>query len=224
VNGINAALYAREKNGKGQYIEVSLFDTALSTTIGFGAAQFLYTGKDPTRWGNTSPDTSPTGVFKAKDADFYISCTTTKLFQKLFTQIVDRPDIAFKEDYQTPPGRLRDRDYLVETLAGYLALESWAHWQEKFRSAGVPAGQVRSLRGALDSPEARERKLVTRIPQGDAWVPNIASPLRFSETPVVDPIAAPRLGEHTEAVMREVLAYDDGRIAELWAAGAFGAA
>lgn len=77
---------------------------------------------------------------------------------------------------------------------------------------------------AIRSPEARERKLVTRIPHEQVgWVPNVALPIRYSRTPVVDPVAAPAVGQHTDVVLRELLNYDDERLAHLAKAGAFGA-
>jgi crotonobetainyl-CoA:carnitine CoA-transferase CaiB-like acyl-CoA transferase len=92
------------------------------------------------------------------------------------------------------------------------------------RAAGVPCGQVRSVGEAIRSPEAMERGLVTRIPHDKlGWVPNVNLPLRFSRTPIVDPVAAPAVGQHTETVLRERLGYDDARLARLAEAGAFGA-
>ena len=91
------------------------------------------------------------------------------------------------------------------------------------RAAGVPCGQVRSVTEAIRSPEARERGIVTRIPHETVgWVPNVNLPIRYSRTPIVDPVAAPAVGQHTEDVLRELLGYDDARIAQLAAGGAFG--
>jgi crotonobetainyl-CoA:carnitine CoA-transferase CaiB-like acyl-CoA transferase len=87
----------------------------------------------------------------------------------------------------------------------------------------VPCGQVRTVGEAIRSPEARERKLVSRIPHPKAgWVPNVRLPIRYSRTPVVDPVAAPAVGQHTEEVIREILGYDEGQLAHLSEAGAFG--
>jgi crotonobetainyl-CoA:carnitine CoA-transferase CaiB-like acyl-CoA transferase len=91
------------------------------------------------------------------------------------------------------------------------------------RAASVPCGQVRSVGEAIRSPEARERGLVTRIPHPQTgWVPNVALPIRYSRTPVVDPVAAPAVGQHTDAVLRDLLGYDEGRLARLAESGAFG--
>jgi crotonobetainyl-CoA:carnitine CoA-transferase CaiB-like acyl-CoA transferase len=82
---------------------------------------------------------------------------------------------------------------------------------------------VRTVGEAIRSPEARERALVTRIPHpAVGWVPNVSLPIRFSGTPMADPVAAPSVGQDTEEVLREVLGYEDARLAELSAKGIFG--
>jgi crotonobetainyl-CoA:carnitine CoA-transferase CaiB-like acyl-CoA transferase len=88
----------------------------------------------------------------------------------------------------------------------------------------VPCGKVRTVGEAIRSPEARERGIVTRITHETlGWVPNVNLPIRFSHTPIVDPVAAPAVGQHTELVLRDVLGYDDEHVTRLAEAGAFGA-
>jgi crotonobetainyl-CoA:carnitine CoA-transferase CaiB-like acyl-CoA transferase len=221
-NAILGALVARERSGLGQAIEVSLFDNAVLMT-GYATLQHLFTGKDPQRQGNTSPDTCPSGVFQASDHTFYINCGNDKIFQRLMTQVIERPDLAAAEAYATGPDRIRRRDELFAILGEAFAKQPWSYWQPRMRAAGVPCGQVRSVGEAIRSPEARERQLVTRIPHPQTgWVPNVALPIRYSRTPVVDPVAAPAVGQHTGEVLRGLLGYDDERLARLAEAGAFG--
>jgi len=221
-NAILGALVARERSGLGQAIEVSLFDNAVLMT-GYATLQHLFTGKDPQRHGNTSPDTCPSGVFAASDHTFYINCGNDKIFQRLMSQVIDRADLATAAGYATGPDRIRRRDELFAILGEAFAKQPWSHWQARMRAAGVPCGQVRSVGEAIRSPEARERQLVTRIPHPQTgWVPNVALPIRFSRTPVVDPVAAPAVGQHTNAVLRDLLGYDEDRLARLAEAGTFG--
>jgi crotonobetainyl-CoA:carnitine CoA-transferase CaiB-like acyl-CoA transferase len=92
------------------------------------------------------------------------------------------------------------------------------------RAAGVPCGKVRTIGEAIRSAEARERGIVTRIPHDEVgWVPNVNLPIRYSQTPVVDPVAAPAVGQHTGQVLSDLLGYDEARLARLAEAGAFGA-
>ena len=221
-NAILGALVARERSGLGQAIEVSLFDNAVLMT-GYATMQHLFSGANPQRHGNTSPDTCPSGVFQAQDCAFYINCGNDKIFQRLMAQVIGRADLASAEIYATGPDRIRRRDELFAILGEAFARQPWPHWQSRMRAAGVPCGQVRSVGEAIRSPEARERGLVTRIPHEQlGWIPNVNLPIRYSRTPIVDPVAAPAVGQHTERVLREQLGYDDARLARLAEAGAFG--
>jgi crotonobetainyl-CoA:carnitine CoA-transferase CaiB-like acyl-CoA transferase len=221
-NAILGALVARERSGLGQAIEVSLFDNAVLMT-GYATLQHLFTGKEPQRQGNISPDTCPSGVFQASDLTFYINCGNDKIFRRLMTQVIERPDLTTAKIYATGPDRIRRRDELFAILGEAFARQPWSYWQPRMRAAGVPCGQVRSVGEAIRSPEARERQLVTRIPHPQTgWVPNVALPIRYSRTPVVDPVAAPAVGQHTSEVLRGLLGYDDDRLARLAEAGAFG--
>jgi len=221
-NAILGALVARERSGLGQAVEVSLFDNAVLMT-GYATLQHLFSGADPQRHGNTSPDTCPSGVFQAQDRSFYINCGNDKIFQRLMSQVIDRADLAEAQAYATGPDRIRRRDELFAILGEAFAQQPWSYWQSRMRAAGVPCGQVRTVGEAIRSPEAREREIVTRIPHPKVgWVPNVRLPIRYSRTPIVDPVAAPAVGEHTNEVLRDLLGYDQDRLAEVAAAGAFG--
>ena len=140
------------------------------------------------------------------------------------SQVVGRADLAAAEIYATGPDRIRRRDELFAILGDAFAQQPWAYWQARMRAAGVPCGQVRTVGEAIRSPEARERGLVTRIPHDKlGWIPNVSLPIRYSHTPVVDPVAAPAVGQHTETVLRELLGYDHTRLERLAEAGVFGA-
>ena len=221
-NAILGALVARERSGLGQSIDVSLFDNAVLMT-GYAPLQHLFSGADPQRHGNTSPDTCPSGVFRAQDRSFYINCGNDKIFQRLMSQVIDRPDLATAPGYATGAERIRRRDELFDILGEVFAQRPWSHWQSKMRAAGVPCGQVRTVGEAIRSPEARERAIVTRIPHAKVgWVPNVRLPIRYSRTPIADPVTAPAVGEHTNEVLRDLLGYDEDRLACLTQAGAFG--
>jgi crotonobetainyl-CoA:carnitine CoA-transferase CaiB-like acyl-CoA transferase len=222
-NAILGALVARERSGLGQAIEVSLFDNAVLMT-GYATLQHLFSGADTERFGNTSPDTCPSGVFQAQDSAFYINCGNDKIFQRLMSQVIGRPDLAAAETYATGTDRIHRRDELFGILGEAFAQQPWSHWQSKMRAAGVPCGQVRTVGEAIRSPEARAREIVTRIPHPKVgWVPNVRLPIRYSRTPIVDPVAAPAVGQHTKEVLGDLLGYDEDRLAELARTGAFGA-
>lgn len=223
-NAILGALLARERSGTGQQVEVSLFDNAVLMT-GYATLQSLFTGQDTQRHGNTSPDTCPSGAFQAKDRTFYINSGNDNIFQRLMTQVLERPDLAADPDYATPPLRSARREALFAILNEAFAQQPWAYWQSRMRAAGVPCGLVRTVGEAIRSPEARDHELVTRIPHPKlGWAPNVRLPIRYAGTPLADPRPAPTIGEHTTEVLRDVLGYGDARLDQLATRGAFGKA
>jgi crotonobetainyl-CoA:carnitine CoA-transferase CaiB-like acyl-CoA transferase len=223
-NAILGALLARERLGIAQHVEVALFDNAVLMT-GYATVQHLFSGAEPQRHGNTSPDTCPSGVFQASDTAFYINCGNSKIFQRLMDQVLERPDLARAPQYAQPGDRIARRAELFAILGEAFARQPWTHWQPRMRDASIPCGPVRTVGETLRSAEARERALVSRVahPQ-HGFVPNIASPMRFSATPLADPVAAPGIGQHTAQILRDTLGYSEQRIAQLTRDGAVGAA
>lgn len=224
-NAILGALVARSRTGKGQAVEVALFDNAFQMT-GYAPLQQIFTGKEPVRPGTTSPDTCPSGAFKASDERaFLINCGNTQIFQRLMSQVVELPQIANDPAYATNKDRVARRDELFSMLQDAFSKQPWSHWQARLRDAGVPSGELRNVGDAIRSPEAQEREIVTRIPHPElGWIPNIALPIRYSDTPLADPVPAPRVGEHNELVLKDWLGYDADRIGSATQAGAFSAA
>lgn len=217
-NVILGALFERERSGKGQYVEACLFDTAI-TMVGYTSMQYLFSGEEPARNGNIGPDTCPTGVFKASDVPFYLHCGNTGIFDRLFNSVVDRPDIAQDPQLRDGAGRIQHRERIFSLLQEIFEKETWAYWREKLRSAGVPAGEVRTLGGALNSEEARERNLATRIPHPDVgWLPNVSPPIRMDASPLRDPLPPPKLGEHTQDILKNTLGLTEDEIKQLHSA------
>jgi formyl-CoA transferase len=220
-NAILLALVARDRLGRGQHVEVALFDTAVSMTQFYGMA-YLMTGVNPSRQGN-SPNGSPSvGVYEASDAPFYIACANDRLYRRLVTEVLGRPDLASGE-FGDRRSRTANKEKLRAILTGIFVQDLRENWVAKMKSANIPVGYLRTVEEAFNSPELRERHRVSRIPHPAAGsVPNIESPINLGLTPVVDPVAAPLLGEHTKEVLRKTLGYDDARITALSEAGVFG--
>jgi crotonobetainyl-CoA:carnitine CoA-transferase CaiB-like acyl-CoA transferase len=221
-NAIMMALYARDRLGRGQYVEVALFDVAVGMTGFYGMAH-LMTGANYSRQGN-SPNGSPSvGVYEASDAPFYIACANDRLYRRLVIEMLDRPDLASGE-FADRRSRTANKEKLRAILTGIFASDNRESWVTKMKAANIPVGFLRTVEEAFNSPEVRARHRLSQIPHPAAgFVPNIESPIRLDGTPIIDPVAAPLLGEHTREVLRKTLGYDDGRIAALTAAGVFGA-
>jgi formyl-CoA transferase len=220
-NAILLALVARDRLGRGQHVEVALFDIALAMTQFYGMA-YLMTGVNPSRQGN-SPNGSPSvGVYHASDAPFYIACANDRLYRRLVVEVLGRPDLASGE-FGDRRSRTANRDRLRAILTGIFVQDLRENWVAKMKAANIPVGYLRTVEEAFNSPEVRERNRLSQIAHPAAGtVPNIESPLNLGLTPVIDPIAAPLLGQHTREVLRKKLGYDDARIAALADAGAFG--
>ena len=223
-NAILLALLARDRLGRGQHVEVALFDIALSLT-GFYGMTYLMTGVNQSRFGN-SPNGSPSvGLYEASDAPFYIACANDRLYRRLVIEVLGRPDLASGAQFADRRSRTANKEKLRAILTGIFAQDVRDNWVAKMKAANIPVGFLRTVEEAFNSPEVRERHRISQIPHPVAGsVPNIESPIRLGLTPVSDPVAAPTLGEHTRDVLRKILGYDDGRIAALAGAGAFGKA
>src|SRR5712672_2418281 len=221
-NAILLALFARDRLGRGQHVQVALFDIALGMT-GFYVMAYLMTGVNPSRQGN-SPNGSPSvGVYDGSDAPFYIACANDRLFRRLVIEVLGRPDLASGE-FADRRSRTANRDKLRAILTGVFAQDLRENWVTRMKAANIPVGYLRTVEEAFNSPEVRERHRLSQIPHpAPGHVPNIESPLNLGLTPVIDPVAAPLLGQHTREVLRTKLGYDDGRIAALAEAGVFGA-
>jgi len=223
-NAILLALIARDRVGRGQHVEVALFDIAMSMT-GFYGMAYLISGANPGRFGN-SPNGSPTvGLYEAADGPLYMACANDRLYRRLVTEVLDRPDLITDPDFATRRARTANREKLRAIIASVFASDKLENWMAKMKKANIPVGYLRTVEQGFNAPEARERHRLSRIPHPTAgMVPNIETPLNMALTPCVDPVAAPLLGEHTNDILRKRLGYGDARIAELAEAGAFGKA
>jgi crotonobetainyl-CoA:carnitine CoA-transferase CaiB-like acyl-CoA transferase len=220
-NAILLALLARDKLGRGQHVEVALFDIALAMTQFYGMA-YLMSGVNPSRQGN-SPNGSPSvGVYQGSDGPFYIACANDRLYRRLVVEVLNRPDLVSGE-FGDRRSRTANKEKLRAILTGVFVTDTRENWVARMKAANIPVGYLRTVEEAFNSPEARERHRVSEIPHPKAGtVPNIEAPLNLSLTPAIDPVAAPLLGQHTREVLRDTLGYDDAKIAALTEAGVFG--
>jgi crotonobetainyl-CoA:carnitine CoA-transferase CaiB-like acyl-CoA transferase len=223
-NAILLALIARDRLGRGQQVEVALIDSAVALT-GFYGMAYLISGQNPGRFGN-SPNGSPTvGVYQASDGPLYMACANDRLYRRLVTDVLDRPDLVTDPEFAHRKNRTANREKLRSIIAGVFARDTLENWMARMKKANIPVGYLRTVEQGFNSPEVRGRDRLSKIPHPTAGaVPNIETPLQMSLTPAIDPVAAPLLGEHTREVLRRTLGYDDRSIVTLAEAGAFGKA
>ncbi len=223
TNAILAALMARQRTGKGQLIETTLIETAVNMLGNFHMA-YLMTGDSPTRFGNTQVTACPVGSFETMDGPIYLACANDRTFRRLMT-VLGRADLADHPDYATSRDRRDNRAPLMALIASLLRADKREAWLARMHAAGVPAGAIRTVGEALDSSEVRQHGLLSSIAHPTLGsVPNVGLPIRFSDTPIAAPVAAPVLGAQTHEVLERVLGYDGARIAALAQSGALGTA
>jgi crotonobetainyl-CoA:carnitine CoA-transferase CaiB-like acyl-CoA transferase len=218
ATAILAALFARRETGRGQRIELALLDCAVAM-LGNVGQYYLTSGQDPARLGNAHPAAVPVGLFKTRTGPFYLACGTDRLYRQLCDAVLRRPDLVADPRFSTNSARVVNREALFAVLERIFAGDTRESWLARFEAAGVAAGAVRPVSQALESDEVRERGLVATVPHPTAGaVRLLRSPCRFSSTPVRPPAAPPLLGEHTDAVLRDLLAFDADQVAALRAA------
>jgi formyl-CoA transferase len=214
VQAILAALYARVTSGRGQCIDVPLFDNAASFAS-YITMNYLVSGQDPQRLGNNSPVVVPSDVFDAQDGKFYMTVAGDNVWNKLVKEMGE-PRELLSVDYATNTARMNNQVKLKPILQRLFAQAPLEKWMQKLRAAGVPAGPIRSIAEAVASAEMKERGIIGTAPHTSVGsVPNVRLPIAMSGTPLIAPRGAPVLGEHTHSVLNGLLNYTPERIAEL---------
>ncbi len=171
---------------------------------------YLATGTDPIRRGNEHPTSVPNGLFHSATGPFYIAVGNPRLWQRFCERVIDRPNFVDGPPYGTRLGRLENRAELYKVLGEIFAGDTRDNWLRKLDAAGVPGGAVRTVSEAFAAPETKAREMIVKVPHPTAGeIEMIASPLKFSDTPVVEPTAPPLLGQHTDAVLAELLGLDE---------------
>ncbi|MBN9560773.1 MAG: CoA transferase [Alphaproteobacteria bacterium] len=219
TQAILAALFARERDGKGQFIDIALLDSGLAMLVNLGSG-WLNGGHVPRRLGNQHPTVVPYGIFHGSDTGFVLGCGNDRQFALLCRDVIGRPELADDERFRRNQDRQRNRATLVPILSEIFATRPAEAWVAALVKADVPAGTVRGLPEALGAPEVLARGMVQHIPHPTAGeVAVVASPLRLRGTPPVTPTNPPLLGEHTRSVLGGVLGLDDPTLNDLAARG-----
>jgi len=209
---ILAALRHAERTGQGQHLDLSLLDSSLSALVNI-ASNALISGVEPARYGNDHPNIVPYQVFAAADGDFVLAVGNDAQFAAL-CRVIDQPGLAADPRFATNPARVNHRAALVAVLSEHFARGPVAAWIDALLTAGIPAGPIHSVTGILNDPHVLARGLIGRgtLATGADW-PYVGPPVGFSQTPPQVRLPPPRLGEHTEAVLRAVLGLDEAAIA-----------
>jgi crotonobetainyl-CoA:carnitine CoA-transferase CaiB-like acyl-CoA transferase len=188
--GVLAALRARERDGSGQRVEVSLMDSALAGLLN-QASGYLDAGVVPGRLGNRHPSIAPYETLRAADGELAVAVGNDSLYARL-CEVLARPDLAADERFATNAGRLEHRDELVTALEAALAAAPAAEWVRRLTAAGVPAGPINDVAEAFAFADELG---LDPVDETDG-VRTVRPPLRLGATPARVARRPPRLGEH----------------------------
>jgi formyl-CoA transferase/CoA:oxalate CoA-transferase len=201
--GILAALFARDKTGQGQFLDMALFDSQLTWLANAGSS-FLNAGVTPRRWGNAHPNIVPYEMFTGSDGVYFvIGVGTEALWQKFRAMIDTATDLRSDARFRNNAERIKHRSELIPILQKAFNQKSACEWLERFASAGIPAAKINGVSEALNDIQAKARGLVVQLEHPMLGiVKSIANPIRLSDTPVTYRLAPPFLGEHTNQILQ----------------------
>ncbi|MBO0366634.1 CoA transferase [Pseudomonas putida] len=215
---ILAALAHRDQAGVGQHIDMALLDVQVAC-LANQAMNYLTTGNAPRRLGNAHPNIVPYQDFPTADGDFILTVGNDGQFRK-FAEVAGQPQWADDPRFATNKQRVANRAELIPLIRQATVFKTTAEWVAQLELAGVPCGPINDLAQMFQDPQVLARGLALSIPHPLAGsVPQVASPIRLSETPVEYRQAPPLLGEHTEAVLSELLGLDEQAVRQLRATG-----
>ena len=212
AQAVLAALYSRDRTGKGQRIDVPLYDSALSTMMPY-AARYLVEGTDETRIGNSSRVAQPLNVYEAMDGPFVLCAAGDRMWRRLCRDGIGREDLLEDPRFATNADRVAHHVELKAELDQVFGKAMTEDWIARLRKAGIPAGAIRTPGQALDSEETAARGMIVSAPhptEGD--VPTLRSAIAMTGTPARAPAGAPLLGQHTLEVLRDIGGYAEAQV------------
>ena len=195
--GILAALQSRQASGKGQHVESSLLESAMAYTI-WETGMFLTTGDLPTRTGTRHRLAAPYEALKTADGHMVVGVNSQRLWKR-FCEALEAPGLVDEGGFNSPAGRMQNRDALQARLEAILARDTSANWVLKLEAARVPAGPLNNLAQAWDDPQVKARGLLAEV--GERRF--VRTPIKLHDTPVALTRGPAEVGEHTREVLAE---------------------
>jgi crotonobetainyl-CoA:carnitine CoA-transferase CaiB-like acyl-CoA transferase len=222
TQGVLFALMARERTGRGQQVDISMFDGQVSLLTYLATAQ-LNAGLTPGRLGNRHLSVAPYSTFAAADGHLNLAVANQKLWAR-FCALLERPDLETDPRFATNADRVRNVDALDALIAPALAARSVTDWLAAFEAVGIPAGPVLTVDQVLAHPQLAARDMIVEMEHPVAGTVRATGiPVRLEGTPGRARTAPPELGADTDAVLTD-LGYDAKAIAALRTSGAVGMA
>ena len=209
VISVLAALARRNETGRGDYIDIGMLDVGVSF-LANQAMNYLVSGKAPRRTGNAHPNIQPQDVFAARDGHLVLVVGNDGQFAKC-CEALGRPEWATDQRFAENSGRVRNRAVLITLIADVLRQRDTADWIAELEAQGVPCGPINTVPQVFENEQVRHRGMLVDIAHPLAGtVPQVVSPMRFSDAALAFERAPPLLGQHTEEILRE-LGIEDAR-------------
>ena len=216
---ILAALFDRERSGKGRKVELSMFDAMLNL-LGYMGTMWLTNGELPQPPGSAHDYTVPWQAFETQDG-YVVIATRQEVFWRKLCAVIGEPQLADDPRFATNASRVENRATLVPQLERIFRTRTAADWLARLRCAEVPAAPVNNLDGAFAEPPVAEREMIVEYDHPDVGrVRMPGNPIKMSGVSKTISRPAPRLGEHTDAVLRRLLSLTADQIASLRDQGA----
>ncbi len=211
---ICAALAHREHSGRGQHLDLALLDSQIAL-LAYQNTNYFATGVPPARIGNLHPNIVPYQPFRASDGELILACGNDNLYRK-FCEAAGCPELARDARFATNGKRVENRAELARLLGDVFSKRTKREWLEVLQAAGVPNGPINDVAQVFEEPQVKARGVRIELEHAAAGrLSMVASPMRFSGTPIEYQSAPPVLGQHTAEVLRELLGKKDADIARL---------
>jgi crotonobetainyl-CoA:carnitine CoA-transferase CaiB-like acyl-CoA transferase len=214
---ICAALANRAETGVGQHLDLALLDSQVAL-LAYQNTNYFATGKPPKRIGNLHPNIVPYQPFRTQDGAVILACGNDNLFRK-FCDAAGQSALATDVRFASNGKRVENRAELTRLLADVFKARPTAQWVDLLEKAGVPNGPINDIAQVYAEPQVKARGIRVDLDHPVAGkLPTVASPMRFSATPVEYRGAPPVLGQHTDEVLKGLLQKSDAELAQLRAA------
>ena len=203
AHGIQLALLARERSGRGQIVHTSLLESMVAT-LSWGAGMYFESGRAPGPAGQHHPLSSPYGRFRARDGYLNIAAASDSMWEK-FAAVLERRDWLEDPRFLDSGARLRNRDVLNGEIESVLASQDVAVWVERLNHAGVPCGPVLDLEQVFRDPQVLARDMLVQLSHPEVGTfQTTGLPVKLSRNPGRIERRPPLHGEHTEEILREL--------------------
>ena len=213
-NSILAALHARERTGKGQKVELSLYETSLAMLVNV-AASYLAAGRNAARFGNGHPSIVPYTTYQTADAMIALGVGNERQFARI-AEVLGHPEWAKDARFASNRARVENRSVIDGLINAALSHDKADAWLAKLKAAGIPCGKINSVAEALDDAQTAARRMIETVEHPAAGaLKMLGIPFKFSATACSVRRPPPTLGQHSEEILSGELGLDDKAIAEL---------